>query len=104
MAVLAEQPVHGYLVIQRLAGLEMFRCQTPDPTGVYRVLRSMEEDGLVVSTWDFADSGPAKRRFELTADGRVCFGRWTQTLEQYSAAINDLLVAMKQATRAEPRG
>src|SRR5215207_3071991 len=69
MAVLAEQAVHGYLIIQRLAEMEMFRCGPPDPTGVYRVLRSMEEDGLVVSTWDFGDSGQAKRRFELTADG-----------------------------------
>ena len=104
MAVLAEQPVHGYLIIQRLSGMDMFRCQAPDPTGVYRVLRSMEEGGLVVSTWDFGDSGPAKRRFELTADGRTCFARWTQTIEQYSLAINDLLAVMKHSAGIRPPG
>lgn len=98
MALLADEPLHGYLLVQRLAELEMFRCQPPDPTGVYRTLRSMEEDGLVRSAWDFGDSGPAKRRFELTAEGRACLARWTQTLDQYARAITDLLGVIGRTT------
>ena len=95
-ALLAEEPLHGYLLVQKLAGMAMFRDQAPDPTGVYRTLRAMEEDGLLASTWDFGDVGPAKRRFELTKDGQACLERWTQTLEEYADSINDLLAAIKR--------
>lgn len=95
MALLAQEPLHGYLLVQRLAEMAMFRGQSPDPTGVYRTLRSMEEDGLVSSTWDFGDTGPARRRFELTRDGHACLDQWVCTLKQYAAAIDDLLNFMK---------
>lgn len=96
MALLAEEPLHGYLLVQRLSEMEMFGGQKPDPTGVYRTLRSMEEDGLVVSSWEFGDSGPAKRRFELTREGRACLARWAQALAEYAIAIDDLLGAIRR--------
>jgi len=98
VALLAEEPLHGYLLVQRLAGMAMFRCQKPDPTGVYRALRVMEKDGLVVASWDLADNGPAKRCFELTRDGRACLEQWTQTLEGYADSINDLLQTITRAS------
>lgn len=98
MGLLAQESMHGYLLVQRLTAMAMFNGQPPDPTGVYRILRNMEEDELVVSSWDFADSGPARRRFELTKDGRACLKRWMQTLEEYAVAIRDLLEAIKSPT------
>ncbi len=95
MGLLAQESIHGYLLVQRLTEMAMFKGHPPDPTGVYRVLRSMEEDGLVVSSWDFADSGPARRQFQLTEDGRACLKHWVQTLKQYAVAIHDLLEAIK---------
>src|SRR4051812_8234786 len=90
MAVLNDQPLHGYLVVQRLAEMEMFRCQPPDPTGVYRLLRALEQDGMVRSEWALSQTGPAKRRFALTASGRKCLDQWAQTLEQYARSIDEL--------------
>jgi len=40
-----------------------------DPGGVYRTLRRLEEDGLVVSDWEEGEAGPQRRRYTLTADG-----------------------------------
>jgi poly-beta-hydroxybutyrate-responsive repressor len=104
VALLAEEPLHGYLLVQRLTDMSMFGGQKPDPAGVYRNLRAMEKDGLVVSSWDTGDSGPAKRRFELTRDGRACLAKWTQTLEEYAIALNDLVITMKRngKSRAKP--
>lgn len=96
VALLAEEPLHGYLLVQRLGTLEMFRRQAPDPAGVYRALKLMEKEGLVSSSWDLADSGPAKRRFELTTDGKACLSCWTDTLEDYAESINDLLATIKR--------
>jgi DNA-binding PadR family transcriptional regulator len=99
MAVLAGESLHGYLIVQRLAEMRMFRGQRPDPTGVYRVLKAMEQEGLVKSTWREADNRPAKRCFTLTAAGRDCLVRWSQTLQEYEESITDLLATIAQATR-----
>ena len=91
MAVLADEPLHGYVLVQRLTGMAMFRDHGPDITGVYRLLKGMEKKGLVTSTWELAASGPAKRRYALTPDGRACLGRWITTLRTYREAVGDLL-------------
>lgn len=106
MAILAGEPLHGYLVVQRLAAMPMFCGQSPDPTGVYRLLKAMEREGLVESTLQSADNRPAKRSFALTASGRACLDRWAQTLQHYEDSIADLLSAITQAAhprRATPR-
>jgi DNA-binding PadR family transcriptional regulator len=98
MAVLAGGPLHGYLIVQRLGQLAAFRCQSPDPTGVYRVLKAMEQDGLVSAAWQLADTGPAKRAYALTDEGRRCLARWLQTLAEYHEAIGDLLQTVRKAS------
>jgi len=90
MAVLAEEPQHGYAIAQRLRAMSMFCESPPDPAGIYRVLKSMEDDGFVQSEWDLAASGPAKRRYTLTKSGRACLARWKETLAGYSAAIAEI--------------
>ena len=95
LAVLAKHPLHGYLIVQRLSEMMMFRGECPDPAGVYRVLKSMDRRGLVTSTWDLGTAGPAKRRFTLTDRGRACLKQWAQTLEQYVRSVEDLLVMIR---------
>ena len=95
MAILAKEPVHGYRVAQRLGQLRMFRDHRPDHTGIYRLLKSLEEGGFAVSTWDLADSGPARRLYRLTEQGKACLAQWIQTLEDYKRALAELLETMK---------
>lgn len=60
LTVLAEENLHGYRILERLAGMTMFHGQPPDPAGIYRVLKSMEQEGLVHCAWDLQGSGPAQ--------------------------------------------
>ncbi len=99
LVVLAKEPLHGYLIVQRLRAMRMFRGEYPDPAGVYRVLRSMDRRGLVTSSWDLGKAGPAKRRFTLTAHGQACLKQWAQTLEQYARSIEDLLATIREISR-----
>ena len=105
MAVLADEPLHGYVIVQRLVGMTMFQDHAPDIAGVYRLLKSMEKKGFVTSTWELPGSGPAKRSYALTPDGRTCMARWITTLRTYRDAVSDLLdrVTPKTVARA-PRG
>ena len=103
LTVLAGGARHGYRVVERLAAAPVMAGSRPDPTGVYRVLRSMERRGLVVGAWDFSDSGPARRRYRLTPAGRRCLGRWVATLAEYHRAIRGLLAAARKASAAPAR-
>jgi DNA-binding PadR family transcriptional regulator len=104
LAVLADEPLHGYLIVQRLMELKMFREHAPDAAGVYRVLRTMEAEGLVTATWNLGEAGPAKRCFQLTPSGRACMERWIPTLEEYANSIEDLVAAIQKRKNYERPG
>ena len=80
LLLLAEQPAHGYELVDRVA--ELVPGERPELGGLYRVLRALEEDGLVTSEWDAAEPGPAKRRYELTPAGRELLRAWAKALKQ----------------------
>jgi PadR family transcriptional regulator, regulatory protein PadR len=103
MAVLANEPLHGYVIVQRLTGMTMFCDHGPDITGVYRLLKNMEKNGYVTSTWELAISGPAKRRYALTPDGRTCLTRWIATLRTYRDAVSNLLDTAASSGAAKSR-
>lgn len=47
--------------------------EAPDPGSLYRALRSLEDDGVVCSSWDTSNAGPAQRVYELTDLGDGVF-------------------------------
>ena len=103
MAVLADEPLHGYVIVQRLTGMTMFRDHGPDITGVYRLLKGMEKKGFVTSTWELAARGPAKRRYTLTPEGKACMARWIATLRIYRDAVSNLLDTAASSTATKTR-
>lgn len=66
LLLLAERDNHGYELLEQVAALGLERT---DPGGLYRALRAMEQEGLVTSTWEPSTTGPARRRYALTAEG-----------------------------------
>lgn len=106
LGLLAREPVHGYVLLQKLGQLSMFADTAPDTGGVYRALKSMEDEGLVTSSWDTGGSGPAKRCYELTPDGHACLGRWQVTLEDYRDQIDEIarMTAAASASRRSDNG
>lgn len=91
LAMLARAGTHGYDLVQQLAKLELFADSPPDTSGIYKTLKAMEKEGLISSDWDLGKSGPAKRRYALTKNGRTCLKRWAETLRDYRAQIDGLL-------------
>jgi poly-beta-hydroxybutyrate-responsive repressor len=66
LLLLKESPAHGYDLVERL---KAFGFPGSDPGGLYRVLRGLEEEGLVSSAWEPSLAGPQRRRYELTRAG-----------------------------------
>jgi len=102
LTVLAEESLHGYRILERLAGMAMFHGQPPDPAGIYRVLKSMEQEGLVHCAWDLQGSGPARRQYALAARGRSCLEQWLGTLEDYFASVGELVDDIRRVLDAAP--
>lgn len=96
LLLLSEKPAYGYELLDRLNQNEDTRGV--DPGFLYRTLRQFEQDGLVNSSWDIEGRGPARRVYEITADGieylhawvnhirgtRQRLGRFLETYESYS--------------------
>lgn len=91
LTLLAREPLHGYELRKRCEGLALFHGQPPDAAGLYRALREMEDEGLVLGAWDTPGRGPAKRRYAITLTGQACLSRWKATLTAYRDAIAQLL-------------
>ncbi len=79
LLLLAEAPSHGYELLEQVRALGV---RLADPSGLYRALRSMDEDGLVVSWWERSQSGPDRRRYVITDAGR-------EALEAFVAELRD---------------
>src|ERR1051326_5481950 len=49
---------------------------------LYRLLRALEEEGVVSSEWDAGSPGPAKRRYALTEHGQRLLDQWVEALRR----------------------
>ena len=78
LLLLRDAPAHGYELLERLP--ELLPDERIDMGNLYRVLRSLEEEGIVESAWDADAPGPAKRIYELTDDGRALLDAWAEAL------------------------
>jgi PadR family transcriptional regulator PadR len=85
---LAKKPAHGYELIERLG--QAYSAPL-DPGNLYRLLRSLEEEGLVCSTWDTQNSGPARRVYELTEQGVEYLHAWAVTIYQTQQSLGRFL-------------
>ncbi len=72
LLVLAEAPAHGYDLPALLSPLGL---GSSDRGFVYRTLRIMDAEGLVLSTWDTSPVGPSRRMYRVTPAG----ARWAKS-------------------------
>ena len=96
LLLLAERETHGYELLERLP--ELLGEERVDVGNLYRVLRGLEEDGLVDSEWRADLPGPAKRTYRLTADGRELLDAWLRALRGLQAELG------RFETRTELKG
>src|SRR3954465_2870585 len=89
LLLLRERPLHGYELLDRLP--ELGREGRIDIGNLYRLLRGLEDGGLVRSEWSGDLPGPAKRTYELTAEGRRVLDRWAEALGEAQGTIGNFL-------------
>ena len=80
LLLLRERPAHGYDLLERLP--ELTGEERVEMGNLYRLLRALEEEGLVASEWDATSPGPAKRRYSITEAGEQLLDQWIEALRR----------------------
>ena len=88
LAVVGEQPLHGYAIIERLKDRSGGALDLPEGT-VYPALHRLEEAGWLSSAW--AGSGRRRRVYSLTRRGRRELGSRRTQWQTFSAAMEAVL-------------
>jgi len=86
---LAKQPTHGYELMEMLG--QMGDLASADPGNLYRILRSLEDEGVVRSNWDTTGVGPARRVYELTKEGLEYLDTWVINLRDTRQKLDNFL-------------
>jgi PadR family transcriptional regulator, regulatory protein PadR len=87
LLVLRDNPgQHGYELLEQLAVL--MPGDRIDMGNLYRILRSLERDGLVSSSWDEESPGPAKRVYVLTESGLRALDLWVGAFKKIESQID----------------
>jgi len=100
LLLLRDGETHGYDLADSLA--EMAPDDPVDLGNLYRLLRSLEGDGVVTSRWRDDLPGRSKRTYELTDAGLRLLETWAEALGRTEGTIAAFLRRYEQG--AEQRG
>jgi PadR family transcriptional regulator PadR len=92
---------HGYELLESMS--ELFPGAQPDMGNLYRLLRSLEDEGFVRSEWDAETPGPARRRYWLAPEGERLLAAWATALGGARDRIDDFLQRHEKGGDHVPR-
>ena len=85
LLMLREWSSYGYELMERVA---TFGLAAMNPGTFYRTLRQMEKEGMVRSSWDTSETGPARRMYSITEAGETYLKYWADSLNQYQRLMD----------------
>lgn len=96
LLLILKKPTHGYELIQSFNALH--EDEIVEPGTIYRNLRRMEKEGSVLSSWEASESGPARRKYDITEDGIKALQEAVLKLERQKQQIEDFLTEYNDLT------
>ena len=95
---LAVAPAHGYALARQVAELG-FRRAAEDPSVLYKVLRELEQDGILSSERKVGEEGPVRRVYRLTPAGETYLNERAADLERQAQRVAAFLDRYRQLFR-----
>lgn len=99
LIILGKKELHGYEIMSKLNFLypDMCICKGPSHMGGgYRILRALEEEGLIESKWETKFGGPPKRIYKLTEEGEKLREKVIKDIERNIEFLNKILEFSKE--------
>ncbi len=91
LSIVAQAPLHGYVIAQRVMQTGLFGNQSPDVTGIYRMLKSMVNDGVLEQKEVESPVGPTRKLYTVTPLGRECIKHWILSLSAHREHLDNVL-------------
>ena len=85
LLMLRQWSSYGYELMEKMS---TFGLAAMNPGTFYRTLRQMEKDGMVSSSWDTSEGGPARRVYSITDAGEAYLNYWAQSLNHYQRMMD----------------
>lgn len=85
LLMLRQLSSYGYELMEKMS---TFGLAAMNPGTFYRTLRQMEKDGMVSSSWDTSEGGPARRMYSITDAGEAYLNYWAESLDQYQRMMD----------------
>jgi PadR family transcriptional regulator PadR len=86
----AREPMYGYQIAKQIEGaaedVPMIKHGA-----LYPVLRSLEGSGLLESSVEPSVSGPPRRYYTITREGRVALGEWARIWDRTKSFVDNTL-------------
>jgi len=102
LASLADSDLHGYELVERIAALAGGLVCVDSGT-MYRMLRAMEQEGFVTSSWQTAESGPSRRVYTITTHGLDVLAAMAAALSARAASLEGLAATARAAVTSSRR-
>ncbi|MDX6704713.1 MAG: PadR family transcriptional regulator, regulatory protein PadR [Solirubrobacteraceae bacterium] len=88
LALLSDGERYGFELVRRLSDVD--GMVTSEGT-IYPLLSRLRREALVTTTWRESESGPPRRYYVLTDEGRRSLGEFTGDWVRFRDAVDSLL-------------
>ncbi len=86
----AGRPMYGYQIMKHI-GEEQEEGSWIKQGTLYPVLRSLEKSGFLESDVEPSSSGPPRRYYEITGQGRQSLAEWKETWKRTKDFVDSIL-------------
>ncbi len=100
LSLLLKESSYGYSLVEKLQTLGIKPDSVPYAV-VYRLLRDMENGGLIKSKWEIEDSGPSRRMYSITDEGKRYLQRWVYNVKENLKFMENLVSKIDQTIQKE---
>jgi DNA-binding PadR family transcriptional regulator len=101
LGLVARRPTYGYALVEQLRHWPLSEGLVPPPRSIYKALRSLSDDELIVpqdAAIDREPDGPSRRRFGVTPEGERRYEAW---LRRPPATFGELCLRVGTARRKD---
>ena len=86
----ASEPMYGYQ-ISKVLGIRSEESPLLKQGALYPILRSLEKYGLLSSKVEPSVSGPPRRYYTITPEGRKSLTQWTGTWQEIKTFVDQII-------------
>ena len=100
LALLLKNPAHGYSLIEKIAEFGISPLLL-DQGVIYRILKSLETKGFIVSEWETEGSGAAKKVYKITDRGRIFLKEYVKSEKEKLKSLSRIMNKIEEILNSE---